>query len=124
MASACRTMVRMPRRTRLLSLAVAVGVGLAALVGSPDPAAARPALVPPANDDAAAVDLLLHKRLNNPRLGSDVGLVVLDAATGAVVWIVARVVYVPLYALGIPVLRTLAWTISVVGLVMMLVHLL
>lgn len=46
------------------------------------------------------------------------------AATGAIVWIVARVVYVPLYALGIPVLRTLAWTISVVGLVMMLVHLL
>ena len=78
-------MVRMPRRTRLLSLAVALGVGLAALVGSPDPAAARPALVPPANDDAAAVDALLHKRLNNPRLGSDVGLVVLDAATGAVV---------------------------------------
>jgi uncharacterized MAPEG superfamily protein len=42
------------------------------------------------------------------------------AATGAWVWLLARVVYLPLYAFGVPALRTLAWCISIVGLVMML----
>jgi uncharacterized MAPEG superfamily protein len=46
------------------------------------------------------------------------------AATGAWIWFAARVVYLLLYAAGVPVLRTLAWTISVIGLLMMLVHLL
>ena len=32
----------------------------------------------------------------------------------------ARLVYVPVYAAGIPVLRTLVWTVSIVGLVMVL----
>lgn len=45
------------------------------------------------------------------------------AATGALVWLIARVVYVPLYAFGVPAVRTLAWCVSVVGLVMMLVRL-
>ncbi len=44
-------------------------------------------------------------------------------ATGAWVWLIARVVYVPVYALGIPALRTGVWTVSIVGLVMMLVKL-
>ena len=44
-------------------------------------------------------------------------------ATGAQIWFWARVVYVPVYALGIPYLRTLIWTISVIGLVMMLIAL-
>ena len=45
------------------------------------------------------------------------------AATGAWVWLAARVVYVPLYAFGVPAVRTLAWVVSVVGLLMMLVRL-
>ena len=45
------------------------------------------------------------------------------AATGAWVWHAARVVYVPLYAFGVPAVRTLAWVVSVVGLLMMLVRL-
>lgn len=45
------------------------------------------------------------------------------AATGAWVWLIARVVYVPLYAFGVPAARTLVWCVSVVGLVMMLVRL-
>jgi uncharacterized MAPEG superfamily protein len=45
------------------------------------------------------------------------------AATGAWVWLIARIVYVPLYAFGVPVVRTLAWCVSIVGLVMMLVRL-
>ena len=36
-------------------------------------------------------------------------------ATGAWVWIVARVLYVFIYAAGIPVVRTLVWLVSIVG---------
>src|ERR1700692_2255724 len=42
---------------------------------------------------------------------------------GAIVWIVARIVYLPLYLVGIPVVRTLCWTISIIGLLMMLARL-
>lgn len=45
------------------------------------------------------------------------------AATGAVIWIIGRVVYLPLYALGIPYIRTLAWGVAIVGLIMMLIRL-
>ncbi len=42
------------------------------------------------------------------------------SALGAAVWFWARVVYVPIYAAGIPGVRTLVWLVSLVGLVMML----
>ena len=45
------------------------------------------------------------------------------AATGAWLWLAARVVYVLLYAAGIPVVRTLVWLASIVGLVLMLIGL-
>jgi uncharacterized MAPEG superfamily protein len=45
------------------------------------------------------------------------------AAAGAWLWLVARAVYVVLYAAGIPVLRTLIWTVSIIGLLMMLIRL-
>lgn len=41
-------------------------------------------------------------------------------AIGALLWLGARVVYLPLYALGVPGVRTLAWMASIVGLVMVL----
>jgi uncharacterized MAPEG superfamily protein len=43
---------------------------------------------------------------------------------GAMLYLAARVVYVPLYIAGIPALRTLAWTASMVGIVMCLTPLL
>jgi uncharacterized MAPEG superfamily protein len=46
------------------------------------------------------------------------------AATGAWLWLASRVVYVLLYAAGVPVVRTLVWTLSIVGLVLMLIALL
>jgi len=46
------------------------------------------------------------------------------AMTGAVVFLVARVLYVPAYLAGIVGLRTLVWTASLVGLVMMLIPIL
>lgn len=44
-------------------------------------------------------------------------------ATGAWIWLAARVVYVPLYAAGVPGLRTAAWIVSIVGLVLILFQL-
>lgn len=41
-------------------------------------------------------------------------------ATGAWLYLGARVVYVVFYAAGIPVVRTLVWLASIVGLVLML----
>lgn len=43
---------------------------------------------------------------------------------GAAVWIVARIVYIPLYMFGVPYVRTLCWTVSIVGLALMLTHML
>jgi uncharacterized MAPEG superfamily protein len=40
---------------------------------------------------------------------------------GAWMYFIARVVYLPLYALGIPVLRTLTWAVSLLGLIMVIV---
>jgi len=45
------------------------------------------------------------------------------AATGAWIWLAARVVYLPLYLSGIPYLRSLAFGVAAVGLVMMAVRL-
>lgn len=42
------------------------------------------------------------------------------SALGAQLYFWARVAYVPLYALGVPYLRTLVWTVSLIGLVMVL----
>lgn len=39
---------------------------------------------------------------------------------GAAIYLAARVVYVPLYAAGIPVFRTVVWMISMVGLLMVM----
>jgi uncharacterized MAPEG superfamily protein len=46
------------------------------------------------------------------------------AITGAWIFLIARVVYVPLYLAGIPGLRTLAWAGGWVGLILMLIPLL
>lgn len=43
---------------------------------------------------------------------------------GCWLYLLARIVYVPLYAAGIPVLRTLVWLVSIAGLVMILFALL
>jgi uncharacterized MAPEG superfamily protein len=46
------------------------------------------------------------------------------SALGAEIWLVARIVYVPVYLSGVKVLRTAVWAVSIVGLVMMVVALL
>jgi uncharacterized MAPEG superfamily protein len=41
-------------------------------------------------------------------------------AIGAWLWLGGRVAYLPLYAFGVPVVRSLAWIVSVVGIVMVM----
>lgn len=43
---------------------------------------------------------------------------------GAVLYLAARVLYVPLYAAGIPVIRSLVWSVGLVGLILILVAIL
>jgi len=45
------------------------------------------------------------------------------AATGAGLWLAARVIYVLIYAAGVPVVRTVVWLASIVGLILMLIRL-
>ena len=42
---------------------------------------------------------------------------------GAVLYFVARVAYVPLYAYGVRVVRSLAWTVATLGIILILVGL-
>lgn len=39
---------------------------------------------------------------------------------GAEIYLVARVIYLPLYALGIPVLRTIVWLIGTIGIFLLI----
>jgi len=41
-------------------------------------------------------------------------------ALGAWLWLGARIVYLPLYGFGVPVARSLAWTASLIGLILVL----
>ena len=41
-------------------------------------------------------------------------------ALGGWIWLAARTIYLPLYAFGVPVVRTIAFTVSIVGLVIVL----
>jgi uncharacterized MAPEG superfamily protein len=43
-----------------------------------------------------------------------------NSALGAEIYLAARVLYVPVYAAGVPMLRTVVWAASVVGIVMVL----
>jgi uncharacterized MAPEG superfamily protein len=41
-------------------------------------------------------------------------------AVGALLWLGARIVYLPLYAAGVPVVRTIVFLVSFIGIVMVL----
>ena len=47
-----------------------------------------------------------------------------STATGAALWFWARVAYVPAYASGVPLIRSVAWFASLVGLALMIAPLL
>jgi uncharacterized MAPEG superfamily protein len=60
-----------------------------------------------------------------PFVAADLGLIATQhtGGWGAAIWIVARIAYIPLYVYGVPRVRSLAWVISIVGLLMMLARL-
>lgn len=58
---------------------------------------------------AAAILVVTEMKLTNS-----------TTALGAQTYFYARLVYLPVYALGIPALRTLVWTVSIVGILMVL----
>lgn len=43
-----------------------------------------------------------------------------STALGGWIWLGARIVYLPLYAAGVPVVRTFTWVIGIVGLAMVI----
>jgi uncharacterized MAPEG superfamily protein len=48
------------------------------------------------------------------------GLTDSTTALGAWLWLGGRVAYLPLYALGVPMVRSLAWGVSLIGIVLVL----
>lgn len=42
---------------------------------------------------------------------------------GCLIYLTARIIYLPIYALGIPVIRTIIWLFSIIGLLLVLVPL-
>ena len=60
---------------------------------------------------ALALALIVTQRTGGP------------GALGATIWILARIVYIPLYLFDVVYARTVVWAISVVGLVMMFTRL-
>ena len=67
-----------------------------------------------------ALPVFLALALLNMIVGTAAGI----AITGATMFLIARVLYAGIYIAGIPVVRTLVWGVSWVGLVMMLAPLL
>jgi uncharacterized MAPEG superfamily protein len=43
--------------------------------------------------------------------------------SGAVLYFVARLIYLPLYAFGVPLVRSLDWNVAALGMALMLVAL-
>jgi uncharacterized MAPEG superfamily protein len=48
------------------------------------------------------------------------GLLGQGTAIGAMLWLGARIVYLPLYAFGVPVVRTIAFSVSIAGILLLL----
>ena len=51
---------------------------------------------------------------------SAAGITGKGTAIGAWLWLGARIVYLPLYAMGVPIVRSLAWIAGLVGIAMVL----
>ena len=69
----------------------------------------------------------LHNYIENfvPFVAVDLGLIATQhtggiGSTGATIWILARIAYLPIYIAGIKYVRTACWGVGVVGLLMML----
>ena len=66
----------------------------------------------------------LHNYIENlvPFVAADLALITTQhtGGIGATIWIIARIIYLPIYIMGIKYVRTACWAAGVVGLLMML----
>jgi uncharacterized MAPEG superfamily protein len=126
--------------TELLMLALSVVLGLVHITvssiattcqyGSKWNLSARDDAMPPLGPVAGRLQRALHNFLETFPLFAAVVLIA-DATNrhgfmalwGSQIYFYARVLYLPLYAAGIPVVRTLVWSVSVLGIVMVLLEL-
>jgi uncharacterized MAPEG superfamily protein len=64
-----------------------------------------------------------HNFIENfvPFVAADLALILTNhtGGWGATIWILARIVYLPLYVAGVNLWRSVAWTVGLVGLLMM-----
>ncbi len=69
----------------------------------------------------------LHNYTENfvPFVAMDLGLIATQhtGGIGATIWIIARIIYLPVYMRGIKYVRTACWAVGVLGLLMMLARL-
>ena len=69
----------------------------------------------------------LHNYIENlvPFVAVDLALIVTQhtGGIGATIWIIARIVYLPIYIVGTKYVRTACWGVGVIGLFMMLARL-
>jgi uncharacterized MAPEG superfamily protein len=69
----------------------------------------------------------LHNYTENfaPFVAADLGLIATQhtGGWGATIWILGRIVYIPMYLRGVKFWRTAAWAFSILGLLMMMARL-
>ena len=96
-------------------------LGMRYLVG------ARDTIVQPKGTMFSRASRALANYVENlgPFVAADLGLIFTGhhGSAGATAWVVARIVYLPLYMAGVPVARTICWLISLAGLATMLYRL-
>ncbi|HEY0333567.1 MAG TPA: MAPEG family protein [Stenotrophomonas sp.] len=110
----------------LLQLMLAAGASTAQR-GSKWNVSARDGTPPALAGVAARLDRALRNFLESFAFFAVAALAVVAAqrtdghsALGVQLYFWARVLYVPLYAFGVPVVRSLVWTVSIVGIVLVL----
>jgi len=96
-------------------------VGLSYLFGSRDEAADSSGVYFP----RATRALANYVENIGPFIAADLGLIATQhtGGIGAAVWVVARIIYIPLYLSGVSYIRTMCWLVSLVGIIMMLLRL-
>ena len=66
----------------------------------------------------------LHNYIENyvPFVAVDLALIATGhtGGIGATIWIIARIIYLPMYMMGVKYVRTACWVVGVIGLLMML----
>jgi uncharacterized MAPEG superfamily protein len=126
--------------TELLMLALSVVLGFVHIIvsatattsqyGSKWNLSARDDEMPPLRGIAGRLQRALHNFLETFPLFA-VAVLIADATNrhgwlalwGSQIYFYARVIYLPLYAAGIPVVRTLVWLVATLGIVMVLLGL-